>query len=178
MGLFIDDEEHVGRAVHGFRRAEEEKAAAIQGEVEDLHHSLLRRAIEIDEKVATRNHVEMREGRVFDEVVMREEHHLAQLSTHAVAVRLFDKEAAQPLGRNVGHVRLRVETFARRRDGLLVYVGGEDLNGRRTRQSVPELGEHHRQRVGFLAGRAARHLDTQLISDAFALEESTDVAAL
>ena len=98
--------------------------------MEDLHDALLHRAVEVDQKIATRDEVQVRKGRVFNEIVMRKQYALAQLAAYTVPFLLLREEAAQAHGRNVHHVSSRVEALARRRDGLLVYVCGEDLQHR------------------------------------------------
>ena len=64
----------------------------------------------------------MGERRILDDVVVREEHHLAQFLPHPIRVALLLKETAQPLRRNVGGIVDRVDTLAGHRDGIHVDI--------------------------------------------------------
>jgi hypothetical protein len=106
-------------------------AAGPEREVEDLQHALLRLAVDVDEQVAAAHEVELREGRVAQHVVRREEHRLAQLLSDTVVPPLPDEEAAEALGREVGSDGVGVDAGARVLKRLLVDVRGEDLYGGR-----------------------------------------------
>ena len=93
----VDAHEQVVRAFRRFRRAEEQIAARPQREMERLDQPLLDRPIQVDQQVAAGDEVEVRERRILDDVVLREEHHLAQLAADAVAGRLADEEPLQAL---------------------------------------------------------------------------------
>ena len=70
--------------------------------MEDVEEPRLRLAVQVDEEVAARHEVEPRKRRVLQEIVRREEHHLAHLAAHAVAAVLLHEESPQPVFRDVG----------------------------------------------------------------------------
>ncbi|MGC4120345.1 MAG: hypothetical protein QM765_38340 [Myxococcales bacterium] len=126
--------------------------------MEQRDELLLQLAREVDEQVAAGEQVELGERRVHDDVLRREHHHLADLLADPEAALLLDEEAAQALGRDVGGDAVRVDAHACPVDGLAVEVGGEDLQGQVAARPVGlhRLAEDHGQRVGLLAGGAAR----------------------
>ena len=86
------------RAVRRLGRAEKQIPARPQREMERLDHAFLDRPIQVDEEVAAGEQIEVREWRVLDEIVEREQHQLAQLPANAIAARLADEEAPQAFG--------------------------------------------------------------------------------
>ena len=60
---------------------------AVQGEVKQRQHLLLRGRLQVDEQVAAGDEVDAREGRVLDDVVLREHDPLPQLGHHLVTGR-------------------------------------------------------------------------------------------
>src|SRR6185312_17430278 len=85
--------------------AEKEVAAMAQREMEKRNDAALERALEIDEQIAARNQVELRERSVLDEVVHREDAHIADVLDDAVGVAVLDEETLEPLGRHVARSR-------------------------------------------------------------------------
>lgn len=169
--ILVDGREAVGRARDRLGAAEEQIPAGAEREVEQLHDAILGAAAEVNEKIPARHEVEVREGRVLDEVVVGEQHRLAQLPANAVPVRLLDEEPAQSLGRDVGRVVRRVEAVTRHGDRLLVDVRGEDLYAGGLRERGGVFGEQHRERVGLLACGAPCGPHPDLVARAFPLEE-------
>ena len=127
--------------------------------MERAEHALLQPPVEVDQHVAARDQVEPREGRVLEQVVVREQDRLAQLVGDAVAARFLAEKALEPLGRHVSLDGARIEAHPRDGERLVVDVGGEDLDLRRVRERVERLADQHRDRIGFLARRAARYPD-------------------
>ena len=155
--VLVDGDEQVARTLDRFGRAEEQVAARVQREVEHLQHPLLRGAIEVDEQVAARHQIEMRERRILDHVVVREQHHLAQLLAHAVGVALLAEEAAQPLRRHVGGVVQRVEALARACDRAPRRCRWRRSARRAHRPGRPACSASSMaMRIRLLAGGAAR----------------------
>ena len=114
---------------------------------------------QVDQQVAAAQDVQLGKGRIHDEILGCEDHHLPDLLAHAVAMILLDEEPGQPLRQHVGGDVEREEALARFVNGVPVQVGGEDL------QSQVALGLHiiqgllerHGQGVGFLPARAPGH---------------------
>lgn len=155
--------EHRLRTPDGLGRAQQQHAAGPQAVVEQRHQPLLQRGAEIDHQVAARQDVEPRERRVEDDVVLREQHHLADALVDAVAAGLFGEEARQAIGRDVARDRRRVLAGAREGDRVGTEVGGKHLQlacalpGQRRH----DLAEDHGQRVRLFARRTAHHPGTQ-----------------
>ena len=63
---------------------------------------LLHRRLEIDEEIATTDHVEPGERRVADQALLREHDGVAQLLVDLIAVLALDEESRQPLGATRG----------------------------------------------------------------------------
>ena len=130
MCAVLSSEQRVAAGIGCFRLAEKQVTAGTQREVKGLQEPLLRRPIEVNEDVATGDQVQMRKGRVLDDVMRREQHHLAQLPANPVTDRSREK-ASQSLIGHVGDFGIGVEPLASDGDGALVEVGRKHLNARR-----------------------------------------------
>jgi hypothetical protein len=148
--------------------AQEQVAALAQGPVHATHESAGRLAAEVDGDVAAQHQVDAladaERRRLGDEVVVAELHQLADLRAHAhpTGVRGVDgrEEPRGVLGcRRVQRARA-VAGLTRGGQGPVRDVGAEHGDvpaGGRGEQ----LAQDHRDRVGLLAGRAARAPDAQ-----------------
>ena len=78
---------------------------------------------------------------------------------HAVAILLLDEKLGEARGRHVGGDVQGKHAEARLVDGVLVQIGGVDLEGNRIGGlgQLERFGEDHGERVGLFARRAARH---------------------
>ena len=111
--LLVHRLEEIGEAADRFRGAQEQEPAGLERVVERGQHLLLQARLEIDQQVAATDEVHARERRIGDEVLPREDHHLAQRLADPVAAFLLDEEPPQPLGRDV----LRRGSWRRGRGG-------------------------------------------------------------
>ena len=93
--------------------------------MQNVHHPALHGLVEIDQEVPARDQIEVRERRIPDHIVVREQHERAELLADPVAAWLLDEEPGQPFGRDVGRVGQGVEAFARRGKRVGVDVGGK-----------------------------------------------------
>src|SRR5260370_37192783 len=99
-------------------KGSERKGPAIpQGEVKQRDYPVLQRRVEIDEQVAARDQVEPGERRVLDEVVHREDAHLAHVLGDAVAIAVLHEKALEPLGRYAAGDRLGITSSGSHDDG-------------------------------------------------------------
>jgi hypothetical protein len=138
-------------AHHVLRGADQQIPVRAQCVVEDLIDVLLRAALEIDQKIAAADQVEVRERGIREQVVMREDDDLAHFLVHAVAAVLL---AEEPLESLLAHVRcdlVGVEPGARSLERALVQVAGEDLDLGRRIVTRRLLEAQHGERVRFLA---------------------------
>ena len=139
--------------------------------MQDLQHPALAGAIEVDQQIPAGREVEVRERRVLDDVVFREEDQLAQLRAYAIAIILFREESLQPLHRDVRGVGHGVDALPRDGDAGGIDIGREYLDPGRIGQRIRVFGEQHGDRIGFLAGRARGHPGAHLIVAALAREQ-------
>ena len=112
---------------------------------------------QVDQEVPADQDVELREGGVHDDVLGGEDHHLADLFAHPVAPLLLDEEPAQALRRNVRGDVGRIDPRPGLVDGVLVQVGGKDLerNVSRGLHLLQGLPEDDGQGIGLLPCGAA-----------------------
>src|SRR5262245_66670743 len=89
----------------------------------------LQNRLEVDQQIAATDQVHMRERRIGDDVLSREDAHVAERLADAVTSLRLDEEAAQSLRRDVLHDILRVEAGARYLNAPFVEVGDEHLDG-------------------------------------------------
>ena len=118
-------------ALHTIRRlrpADEKHATGSQGKMENIESLLLRVAVQIDKQVATGNEIEPREGRVGQEIVRREEHHVAQLLLHPIVVFPRHKKPPQSINGYVCFYRRGINAMTRVVDRLIVDVRRENLD--------------------------------------------------
>ena len=69
--LFVHDGKQVVRGVSRLRRAQKQKPAGAQREVEQFENLSLDRPLQVDEHVSTGNQIDMRERRVTEQAMRR-----------------------------------------------------------------------------------------------------------
>ena len=154
----IDQVEQVGVLSHRLRRAEDEEPGSLQRVVEHRQHLLLQGRRHVDEHVAATDQVHLRERRIGRDVLAREDAQVADRLLDPIDVVLLAEEASQPLRRELGLDRLRVDARPRLVErGRVRQVGGEDLHLAPLLLLVEELEQRHRDRVGLLTRGAARY---------------------
>jgi hypothetical protein len=92
-----------------------------------------------------------------------EKAHLPDFVRHVVTPPALDEEAGEALGRDLKRDSLRVAAPPRRRERPLVDVAREDLDGSRGFEPLHLLADEHCDRIGLLAGGAARNPDADLV---------------
>ena len=155
----------VGNAL---RTRQEQHSARIEGVVKAGDEPLLLFAFQIDQQVAATQQVELGEGRILDHAVHGKHHFLADELLHletAAFIRFLDEELAQALRRHILGDIGRVVAGARRGDGVVVEVGGENLEVPLLRVGVRAFVEqflqHHGDRIGFFTAGATGHPDAK-----------------
>ena len=140
---------------HRLRAAQEEEAVVLQPEVELRQRPRLRLAVEIHQRVAAEDQVQVRDGRVVAYVVPAEDHRVAHVAPQGVGIaRLLEIFLEQR--RRDRRDGLRGEGRApRRAEGFLVHVRGVDFDAVVEFRLAQRLGQHHRERVRLLSGGAA-----------------------
>ena len=158
--------EQIGEAPDGFGSAQQQESARAQRIVERGQRLLLQGRLQIDQQVAATHDIHAREGRVGDQVLAREDHHLAQALADAVAAFFLGEEPPQALGRNLVGEAPGVQAVAGLVEQRVVEVGGEDLELAHPRGFLGRLHERHGDGVRLLAGGAAEHPAAQRIAGA------------
>ena len=129
----------------------------IQRVVENRDHLLLHRRAEIDQHVAATDEVHLRERRIGDDILPREDTDIPDGLADAVAAVRPREKAPQPLGRDVGLDALGIDRVARAVEHRLVHIRPEQLDRAFPSRLVHELHQRHRERENFLPARASRH---------------------
>jgi hypothetical protein len=143
-------------------RTQQQNTVRVQCVVEQRHEPLLQLRAHINEEVAAANQIEFRKWRVFDDVVLGKNEHVADDLMDAVgsAVGLFLLEkVGQPLRRNVRDDTGWVNADAGLFDRFTVDIGGENLHLEALLLIFHVFAQQHRNGIGFLAGGTARHPD-------------------
>ena len=147
--------EQVGVRDEHLRLAEHEHAVVVEREVEPAQDPRLRLRVEVHERVAADEQVDPGDRGVLHEVVAAEDHRTPQIAAERVALVGALEEALERLAGHVLDGPCRVRAVARGVERLLVDVRRVDLHAVQERRLAERLGEHHRDRVGLLARRAA-----------------------
>ncbi len=151
--------------------AKEEEAARLERVVEKVEEVLLQLALHVNQQVATADEVEPGERRVAQHAMSGEKHRLAKIAVDPVVVALSGKKAYEPLARNLGGNRGRVQSFTRDAQRALVEIGGKYLNLGRIGERVRILRRKYRQRIRFLSRGASNRPDSDGVFAALAFEE-------
>ena len=115
-------------AAGALRRAQDQKAAGIQGIVHQRQELLLRLDIDVDQEIAAAEDVHLRKRRIDQDVLRRKDHQVADLFLDPVALVFLDEESLKPLRGNVrGNARGK-RPPAGLVDGVLVDVRGKNLD--------------------------------------------------
>ena len=156
--------EEIAAPADVFRRSQKQPSARPQRVVEDGDEPLLQVGIQIDEQIAAHDHVDAREGRVLDQIVIGDTHHVAdRLREHEIVV-LRKEIAVEQFERHVLDGALRIAGGPRLLQHRLVDVGGEDLHVRPHTRARKLLGHQNREAVGFLTAGAAGRPDANLVA--------------
>ena len=112
---------------------------------------------QIDQQIAAAHQVQFGEGRVHDDVLGGEGHHLSDLLAHQEVFSCRDKKSVQTFCRDIGNGFGRVEPLAGLVDRILVEIGGKNL-----RAEIPgrfelflRFQKDHGQGISFFTSRAA-----------------------
>ena len=161
--LLVHHRKQVIRSVCGFGRPEEQQPVRPQGEVEELQDLPLYRAFQIDQHVSTRDQVQVRERRIAQQTVRREQDALAHRLADGI-VRAFPGEITlQESGRHIVGDGQRIRSRARPADGRHVDIGGKHLDGPGRGRRLARLGQQDRNGIRFLARGAAGHPHPHLV---------------
>ena len=120
----------MAEAADALGRAQDQEAAGVQGVVHQRQELLLRLDIDVDQEVPAAEDVQLRERRIDEDVLRRKDHQVADFFLDPVALALTHEEPRQPLGRHVRGDARGERALAGLLDGVMVDVGGKDLDRR------------------------------------------------
>ncbi|MNV12963.1 hypothetical protein D3C71_1035900 [compost metagenome] len=143
--------EQARAGVGRFRTAQEQVAARLEGKVEHLQHVLLYVTIQVDQQVAATDQVQLRKGRVAQDVVDGEQHALAHFLLDAVFVVLPREITFQQGLRHIGFDRRGVAAGAAHGQRRFVDIRGEHLYFLVHLQRVGASAQQHGQRISLFA---------------------------
>jgi hypothetical protein len=95
------------------------------------------------------------------QVVRREDHHLAELTDHLIALAFLLEKALDALRGHVLDNALGINARGGFLQRGLIDVRGEDLHVQRLAGHIQRLLHEHRHRIGLLAGGTGRHPDAK-----------------
>ena len=131
----------------------------------------LQLGLQVDHQVAAAQQVQPCERRILDHVLHRKHHHLADLLLHPQAGLVPGEKAPQPLGCEVLRDVGRIDPAAGAGDGVVVQVGGVELDLELGPRRVHVFAQQHGDGIGILAAGAARHPGAKHVILAFVLEQ-------
>ncbi|MNO91689.1 hypothetical protein D3C76_832410 [compost metagenome] len=114
---------HIGR----FRVTQKQVAIGFEGKMESLQQRRLGFAVEIDEQVAAADQVQLGKRRVGQQVVLGEQHTFSYLLAHLVHTLTRDEVLLDTLVADIGNDTDRVDTPAPDIQGMLIDIGGKQL---------------------------------------------------
>jgi hypothetical protein len=162
--LEVEGLEQCAVAEQPFGLAEEEHPGVGECEVEPRQDPRLRLSCEVHQRVAAAQEVDPGNGRVLDEVVAAEDDRAAQILAEDVPAVGRVEVAVEQVPREAPNLAVGVGAVAGVGERLVVDVGGVDLDAVAELRGSQHLGQHHRERVRLLAGRAARAPHPQRLS--------------
>lgn len=172
--LLVHDGKQIVRRVGRFRGAEEQVAVRTQREMKQLEDLPLHRPLQIDQHVAARDQVEMRERRIAQQAVRGEQNALAHRLGDHVMCAVPREIPLQQRGGHVARDRKRVGAGARADDRRLIDIGREYLDGLARHRGLARPRQQQRDRVRLFPGRASGYPHAHLLLAGFRREQRAD----
>ena len=161
-----------------FTSSQEEIAPVVKGHMEDGKQVSLQDILEIDEKIAAADQIQLPEGGILEYVVLREYDHLADLVPDNIMIALAGEKAAESGDADIFNDIVSVYASSGYRDGFRVQIRRKDLDIPADAQILHDLRKENGDRIGFLACGAARDPDAQLFGLRRVLDQVIDHAVL
>ena len=107
----------------------------------------MERRAEVNQDIATEEQIEPGEGRVHDEIVLREQHHFADARVDQIAATLLVEKVGQALRRDIRGYRRGLASSPGERNRISAEIRAKDLQRVFARSVQPLLGlnEDHRK---------------------------------
>ena len=144
------------------RLAEKKIAAVLQRDMKDREQILLQHGLEVNQQVPAADQIQTAEGRILKDVVLGEDDHRADLMIYHILGAPAREIPAEPADAHILDDVLPVDALAGKLHRVRVQIGRKDLDIPPDVELLHHLGEQNRQRIGFLAGGAARAPDADL----------------
>ena len=152
---------------YGFGPPKEQQALVAQRIAQNGQDLGLKVGVEIDHDVAARHQIEAQERRIDGDVLTGEGDRIPQFLGRFEAIAAGDEIFRDVFGSHLRHGGLIIDTAPRHAQGVVVDVGGEDLEPAGNAFLGDEFRKHDSQRIGFLAGGAADHPDADFLAGQF-----------
>jgi len=143
--------------------------------MEHRQDHFLRLGVQIDQQVPAGDQVEFGKRRIFEDVLLGEHHHVADILVDTVGTFVPGEETVQPFGRNVGGDAFRVDPGARSFDRDNVDIGRKDLDRRALFLLIRMFPDQDGDRVRLFAGGTAGHPDTHALPGGIGEMRADDV---
>ena len=163
MVLGIDRAEILGDFADGFAHPEHESPAHAEGEIQDREDALLAEGLEVDEEIPAADEIEPVEGRIFENVVFRENHIFADGALDLVGIPLGCEIFFEEVRGDIRRDACGIDALAGDLEGIAIQIGRKDFEGHPGVAMLGDrLGNEDGDRVGFLSGGACGHPNPQL----------------
>ncbi len=160
--VLVDRAELVAQLAHGLARPEKQNSIPIEREMEQHQRHALRHLVEIDQQVAAADQVHPGEGRILEQVVRAEDHEAPQLRLDLILAAIEVEIALQQFRIERFGDRLAIDAAAGPLEGGTVDVGRKHLGVEFDAFLARIFLQRDRDRIGFLARRAAGHPNSHL----------------
>ncbi|MEK4034932.1 hypothetical protein WOC76_09075 [Methylocystis sp. IM3] len=142
------------RGVDRLGRTQENITVRLQRIVEKAVQLTLKFALEINEKIATGNEVDLDERWVLERAMRGKQDEIAKLLFYAVERILLHEKTAETFLGDVGLDRFRIAAFAGCGERGVVDVAGEYLHDRMRATPRRFFQQENAQAIGLFSGRA------------------------
>ena len=122
---------------------------------------MLRLGLQIDQEIAAGQEIQLRKGRIGQDVMRCKHHQIPNLLLDPVTAVFLGKEPLQALRCDVAGDADRVEADARRFNGPVVQVRRENLHDEAELLLRQVFTDEDGERIGFLSGRTAGNPQAQ-----------------
>ncbi len=114
---------------------------------------------QVDQEVPATEQVNLGKRRVFEHVLLGKDHHVADILADAVGAVFLGKKPGQPFRGDIGGNAVGIDPGAGFLNGLVVDIGGKDLDLEVFFYFVQIFPDQDSQGIGFFAGGATRDPD-------------------
>ena len=125
------------------------------------HQLLLCHTIQVNQQIAAANQINLGKGRIFHDILCREDDHIADRLFDDKCIIFFGKKALQAFCGKISADPIGIDPGTCFVDGSVINISGKDYHFGEMVSLIKRFMKQHRQRVGFFPGRAAGHPNPQ-----------------